>query len=118
MNADSKELLELLQRFKKHSKKDALAVMRGISPDGQRSLLLELRKAALERHGQTVLNLSNHLVTAFEGPRPPSDDKKVAYSLLLPPAMLATLRALSRGDGAPVSQHIRTAIKAYLLKAR
>lgn len=118
MNSDSKELLELLQRFKRHSKKDALAIMRGISPEGQRSLLLELRQAALERHGQTVFNLTNGLVTAFEGPKALPVDKKVAYSLLLPPAMLATLRALSRGDGAPVSQHIRTAIKAYLVKAR
>lgn len=118
MNTDSKELLELLQRFKKHSKKDALAVMRGISPDGQRSLLLELRRAAIESNGQSVLGLTAMLATAYDGPKQASAGKKVAYSLLLPPTMLAALRALSGSDGAPVSQHIRTAIKAYLLKAR
>lgn len=117
MNQTSKELLKLLQEVRKHSKKDALSIMRGLTPDGQHSLLVELRRAALEFAGQTQLPLGVRSVPAE--PLPVSSRaKKVPYTVLLPPSMLDALKHLSETDGDPVSHHIRTAIKAYLSRKR
>lgn len=115
MNSDSKELLELLQKVRRHSKKDAMSIMRGLAPEGQKSLLIELRRAFLELRGQARLSLP---VTQQPTVEAPVRAKKVPYSLLLPPAMLDGLKALSEHDGAPVSHHIRLAIKGYLAKVR
>lgn len=119
MNNESKELLDLLQKVRRHSKKDAMAIMRGLAPEGQRSLLIDLRRAFLEARGQRTLPLA---ASAPVGPGKPLEApvraKKVPYSLLLPPTMLEGLKALSERDGAPVSHHIRAAIKAYLARAR
>lgn len=119
MNTDSKELLDLLQKVRRHSKKDAMAIMRGLAPEGQRSLLIELRRVLLEARGQRTLPLA---AFAPLGSGMPQEAlvraKKVPYSLLLPPAMLESLKALSERDGSPVSHHIRVAIKSYLAKAR
>jgi len=118
MNADSKELLHLLQVIRRHSKKDALAIMRGLAPEGQRSLLIELRRISLESQGQRALPLASAQPPVTPVQKAPGKAKKVPYSLLLPPAMLEDLRLLSERDGAPVSHHIRLAIKAYLARAR
>lgn len=117
MNQTSKELLALLQTVRRHSKKDALAIMRGLTPDGQHSLLVELRRLAIEERGQTLLPLGN------QAPSVPklgasARAKKVPYTVLLPPSMVEALKALSDADGAPVSHHIRLAIKAYLERRR
>lgn len=117
MNADSKELLHLLQVIRRHSKKDALAIMRGLAPEGQHSLLIELRRIFLESQGQRALPLAS-AQPVMPVQKAPGKAKKVPYSLLLPPAMLEDLRLLSERDGAPVSHHIRLAIKAYLARAR
>lgn len=115
MNAESKELLDLLQKVRRHSKKDAISIMRGLAPEGQKSLLIELRRAFLEFRGQARLPLPTPNTTQSKAPE---RVKKVPYSLLLPPAMLDGLKVLSEHDGAPVSHHIRLAIKAYLAKVR
>jgi len=119
MKSDSKELLDLLQKVRRHSRKDALAIMRGLSPEGQHSLLIELRRAFLELRGQRAMTFDP---PAADRPRKPLGEpvraKKVPYSLLLPPSMLEALKDLSERDGAPVSHHIRVAIKAYLSRAR
>jgi hypothetical protein len=119
MNAESRELLHLLQTVRRYSKKDALALMRGLAPEGQRSLLIELRRIFLESRGQKSLPLAPvQPSVTVQAQEAPGKAKKVPYSLLLPPAMLESLKALSERDGAPVSHHIRLAIKAYLSKVR
>lgn len=119
MNTESKELLHLLQTVRRHSKKDAMALMRGLAPEGQRSLLIELRRVLLESRGQKTLPLAPAQPSIpLSAQQTPGKAKKVPYSLLLPPAMLESLKELSERDGAPVSHHIRLAIKAYLGKVR
>lgn len=119
MNKESAELLELLQRVRKYSRGEALAIMKGLTGDGQRSMLIELRRMVLEARGQRSLPIVDERpslpVMPLEAPVRP---KKVPYSLLLPPTMLEALKALSDKDGSPVSHHIRLAIKAYLARAR
>lgn len=117
MNQASKELLKLLQEVRRQSKKDALAIMRGLTPEGQNSLLAELRMRALEASGQSRLPLGSR-ETFREAPAASVKVKKVPYTVLLPPAMLEALKDLSEVDGDPVSHHIRTAIKAYLSRRR
>lgn len=126
MNQTSKELLKLLQEVRRHTKKDALAVMKGLTPEGQNSLLAELRMRVLEASGQSRLPLGSR-ETFREAPAAPAAPaasvasvkaKKVPYTVLLPPAMLEDLKDLSEVDGDPVSHHIRTAIKAYLSRRR
>lgn len=117
MNQASKELLKLLQEVRRQSKKDALAIMRGLTPEGQNSLLAELRMRALEASGQSRLPLGSR-ETSREAPAASVKVKKVPYTVLLPPSMLEALKDLSEVDGDPVSHHIRTAIKAYLSRRR
>lgn len=120
MNQAAKELLKLLQEVRGQTKKDALAIMRGLTPEGQNSLLAELRMRALEASGQSLLPLGSR-ETFREAPAAPAASlkaKKVPYTVLLPPAMLEDLKDLSEVDGDPVSHHIRTAIKAYLSRRR
>lgn len=117
MNQASKELLQLLQKVRRHSKKDALSLMRGLTPEGQNSLLIELRRHALESAGQSRLPFSPR-DTSREAPEASVRAKKVPYTVLLPPSMLESLKELSELDGDPVSHHIRAAIKAYLSKRR
>lgn len=126
MNQTSKELLKLLQEVRRHTKKDALVVMKGLTPEGQNSLLAELRMRVLEASGQSRLPLGSR-ETFREAPAAPAASvasvasvkaKKVPYTVLLPPAMLEDLKDLSEVDGDPVSHHIRTAIKAYLSRRR
>lgn len=117
MNQTSKELLKLLQEVRRHTKKDALAVMRGLTPEGQNSLLAELRMRVLEASGQSRLPLGSR-ETFREAPVASVKAKKVPYTVLLPPAMLEDLKDLSEVDGDPVSHHIRTAIKVYLSRRR
>lgn len=129
MNQTSKELLKLLQEVRRHTKKDALVVMKGLTPEGQNSLLAELRMRVLEASGQSRLPLGSR-ETFRDAPAAPAAPaasvasvasvkaKKVPYTVLLPPAMLEDLKDLSEVDGDPVSHHIRTAIKAYLSRRR
>lgn len=117
MNQASKELLKLLQEVRRHTKKDALAIMRGLTPEGQNSLLAELRMRSREASGQSRLPLGTR-ETSREAPVASVKAKKVPYTVLLPPTMLEALKDLSEIDGDPVSHHIRTAIKAYLSRRR
>lgn len=105
MDKRSTELLDLLQVVRRHSKKDALAIMRGLTPEGQVSLLDALR---IERKGQQRLPM------AMPDPTPSPRPKKVAYSLLLPPEMLEAVKAAADRDGSSASQFIRTAIAKQL----
>jgi len=96
-----------------------MAIMRGLTPEGQHSLLVELRRVFLEARGQRTLVLDAPASAGHGTPlTEPTKAKKVPYSLLLPPSMLEGLKALSERDGAPVSHHIRVAIRAYLTRAR
>lgn len=105
MDKRSTELLDLLQVVRRHSKKDALGIMRGLTPEGQVALLDALR---LERKGQQRLPM------AMPEPSPAPRAKKVAYSLLLPPEMLDAVKAAADRDGSSASQFIRTAIAKQL----
>lgn len=105
MDKRSTELLDLLQVVRRHSKKDALGIMRGLTPEGQVSLLEALR---LERKGQQRLPM------AMPDPTPAPRAKKIAYSLLLPPEMLEAVKAAADRDGSSASQFIRTAIAKQL----
>lgn len=105
MDKRSTELLDLLQVVRRHSKKDALGIMRGLTPGGQVALLDALR---IERQGQQRLPM------AMPDPTPAPRPKKVAYSLLLPPEMLEAVKAAADRDGSSASQFIRTAIAKQL----
>lgn len=105
MDKRSTELLDLLQVVRRHSKKDALGIMRGLTPEGQVALLDALR---IERKGQQRLPM------AMPDPTPDPRPKKVAYSLLLPPEMLEAVKAAADRDGSSASQFIRTAIAKQL----
>lgn len=105
MDKRSTELLDLLQVVRRHSKKDALGIMRGLTPEGQVALLDALR---IERKGQQRLPM------AMPDPTPAPRPKKVAYSLLLPPEMLEAVKAAADRDGSSASQFIRTAISKQL----
>lgn len=105
MDKRSTELLGLLQTVRRHSKKDALAIMRGLAPEGQVAMLEALR---LERNGQRRLPVD------MVAPTLPTRAKKVAYSLLLPPDMLDAVKAAADRDGSSASQFIRTAIAKQL----
>lgn len=109
MDKRSTELLDLLQVVRRHSKKDALAIMRGLTPEGQVSLLDALR---IERKGQQRLPM------AMPDPTPAPRPKKVAYSLLLPPEMLEAVKAAADRDGSSASQFIRTAIAKQLWRVK
>lgn len=117
MNQASRELLKLLIEVRGHSKKDAMALMRGLAPEGQHSLLIELRRRALEGNGQRVLPIALG-VAPRKAQEDPKSTKKVPYTVLLPPTMIEALKDLSEIDGEPVSHHIRAAIKAYLSRTR
>lgn len=105
MDKRSTELLGLLQTVRRHPKKNALAIMRGLAPEGQVALLDALR---LERNGQQRLSVD------MAAPTPPPRAKKVAYSLLLPPDMLDAVKTAADRDGSSASQFIRTAIAKQL----
>lgn len=105
MDRRSTELLDLLQVVRRHSKKDALGIMRGLTPEGQVALLDALR---LERKGQQRLPM------AMPDPTPAPRAKKIACSLLLPPEMLEAVKAAADRDGSSASQFIRTAIVKQL----
>lgn len=105
MDKRSTELLDLLQVVRRHPKKEALCIMRGLTPEGQVSLLEALR---LERKGQQRLPM------AMPDPTPAPRPKKIAYSLLLPPEMLEAVKAAADRDGSSASQFIRTAIAKQL----
>lgn len=116
MNQTSKELLNLLQTVRRHSRKDALSIMRGLAPEGQHSLLIELRRHAIEANGQGLLPIAPVKASGVVYPEPRT--KKVPYTVLLAPAMIDALKDLSETDGEPVSHHIRAALKAYLSRRR
>lgn len=105
MDKRATELLDLLQTVRRHPKKNALAIMRGLAPEGQFALLDALR---LERNGQQRLPM------AMPDPSPAPRAKKVSYSLLLPPEMLDAVKAAADRDGSSASQFIRTAIAKQL----
>jgi len=114
MKKDSEELYELLKRHHKHNHKAALAVMRGLTGEGQLSLLNDLRRAELELNGQASLALPKPPAARKPATKASGKSSKLPYSLLLPPSMLERLKALSEADGAPVSHHIRIAVLQYL----
>lgn len=108
MDKRSAELLDLLQKVRRYSRKKAFDVMRGLAPEGQVSMLEALR---LEHKGQQRLPMA--IADPMPAPRPPRA-KKVAYSLLLPPDMLEAVKAAADRDGSSASQFIRTAIAKHL----
>lgn len=111
---DRRELVELLRKHEGLSKQAALRAVAEASPDSLEASLVKLRMVELESLGQLPLPVSSPSGAAAEAVSSPARPKKVPYTLLLPPAMLEGLKALSDADGAPVSHHIRQAIKGYL----
>lgn len=111
---DRRELVELLRKHEGLSKQAALRAVSESAPDSLEAALAKLRIVELESSGQLPLPVPAPSVAAAEAVSPPARPKKVPYTLLLPPAMLEALKALSDVDGAPVSHHIRQAIKGYL----
>ncbi len=124
-------MLELLRRHRGLSKAAALQEIAQLDSDALRLNLATLRHVERKRlaaeQGSTAVDPSpadgvsgrrDHGDPAPVASRPTSRTKKVPYTLLLPPAMLDELKALSDEDGAPVSHHIRQAINRYLRRAR
>ncbi len=112
MDTATKELLHYMQVIQGHSKKSALAILKGLSPEGQTAYLLQLRAEHLKKRG--LVRGAAAPSTAVDVLEARVKPNKVPYSLLLPPAMLDALKGLSERDGSPVSHHIRMAIKSYL----
>ena len=116
MNAtDRRELLQLLQE-EHGSKSAAIGVVKGLTPEGQRSLLLTLQRKRLERAGQRSLPLASSpaSVASSGAALKPKRAKKVPYSLLVPEDDLDALRALADQQDVTVSHLIRQAIKHAL----
>lgn len=113
--ADRRELLQLL-REEHGSKSAAIGVVKGLTPEGQRSLLLTLQRKRLERSGQRSLPLAPSPVAAAPSGAAlkPKRAKKVPYSLLVPEDDLDALRALADQQDVTVSHLIRQAIKQAL----
>lgn len=113
--ADRRELLQLLQE-EHGSKSAAIGVVKGLTPEGQRSLLLTLQRKRLERSGQRSLPLAPSPVAAAPSGAAlkPKRAKKVPYSLLVPEDDLDALRALADQQDVTVSHLIRQAIKQAL----
>jgi len=109
MDTSTKELLHYMQTLEGYSKKSALAILKGLTHQGQTAYLHKLRAQHLaSRDRLKGVSSSSDAIKATVGV------KKVPYSLLLPPSMLDALRSLSERDGSSVSHHIRAAIKSYL----
>ena len=111
---DRRELVELLRKHEGLSKQAALRAVSESAADSLEAALAKLRMVDLESSGQLVLPVPAPSVAAAEAGSPQPRPKKGPYTLLLPPAMLEALKAPSDEDGAPVSHHIRQAIKGYL----
>ena len=105
MDKSTAELLQLFQVMHGLSKKEALARLKALSPEGQRLTLATMRKLKLEQDGQMRLD-----VGAVTYASPPDRAKKVPYTLLLPPMLLDAVKDAVELDGSSVSQFIRTAI--------
>lgn len=120
LNADDRrELLQLLQE-QHGSKSAAQAVFHGLAPEGQISLLVQLRRQRLEAAGQRPLPLVKPTSAPSAGgavavKKPKS--AKIPYSLLLPQDDLDALRALADEQDVTVSHLIRRAI-AHALRNR
>lgn len=117
--ADRRELLQLL-REEHGSKSAAIGVVKGLTPEGQRSLLLTLQRKRFERSGQRSLPLAPSPVAAAPSGAAlkPKRAKKVPYSLLVPEDDLDALRALADQQDVTVSHLIRQAIKRALTGRR
>lgn len=119
INADDRrELLQLLQE-QHGSKSAAQAVFHGLAPEGQISLLVQLRRQRLEAAGQRSLPLVKPISPSAGGAPAVKKPKsaKVPYSLLLPQDDLDALRALADEQDVTVSHLIRRAI-AHALRNR
>lgn len=119
LNADDRrELLQLLQE-QHGSKSAAQAVFHGLAPEGQISLLVQLRRQRLEAAGQRSLPLVKPTSAPSAGGAAVKKPKsaKVPYSLLLPQDDLDALRALADEQDVTVSHLIRRAI-AHALRNR
>lgn len=117
MQPKTKELFTLLQEVNRLSKKEALTVINGLTGEGQAALANDLRRKKLEIEGQRRLPLSVPSSPPV-AVKAPIKANKVPYTVLLPQPMIDGLKGLSEADGASVSHHIRTAIKAYLDRRR
>lgn len=118
MQPKIKELFKLLMDVNHLSKKDALTVINGLTGEGQVALTNDLRRKKIENEGQGNLQLRAPQKSVEPVSMAPVKAKKVPYTVLLPPSMVDRLKAVSEEDGAPVSHHIRLAIKAYLSRVR
>lgn len=110
MDAKSRELVELLQVVRGDTRKVAIQTLKALTPEGHSALLSALRK---EKAARASVRRSERVLP--EGvPLVGGRVKKIAYSLLLPPDMLAKVKLAASRDGSSVSQFIRTAIARQL----
>lgn len=119
LNADDRrELLQLLQE-QHGSKSAAQALFHALAPEGQISLLAQLRRQRLEAAGQRPLPLDKPSEASSGRSVPVRKPKsaKIPYSLLLPQDDLDALRALADQQDVTVSHLIRRAI-AHALRNR
>lgn len=118
LNADDRrELLQLLQE-QHGSKSAAQAVFHGLAPEGQISLLVQLRRERLEASGQRSFPLDKSDASPGRSvPVRKAKSAKVPYSLLVPQDDLDALRSLADEQDVTVSHLIRRAI-AHALRNR
>lgn len=110
MDAKSRELVELLQVVRGDTRKVAIQTLKALTPEGHSALLSALRKEKAARAPVRRSERVSPEVVPVVGGR----SKKVAYSLLLPPDMLAMVKVVANRDGSSASQVIRTAIAKHL----
>lgn len=118
MTPNTKILFNLLMEVNFLSKAQALAVIRGLTGEGQAALVNDLKRKKAEIQARKGVGRSAQGETTGAAVTAPVKAKKVPYTVLLPPSMLEELKSRSELDGAPVSHHIRLAVRAYLDKKR
>ena len=118
MTPNTKLLLKLLMEVNCLPKAQALTVIRGLTGEGQAALVNDLKRKKAEIDARKGEGLSDHGKSSGAAVTAPVKAKKVPYTVFLPPSMLEELKRCSEQDGAPVSHHLRLAIRAYLNKRR
>lgn len=113
---ERRELLALLMEFG-NSKSHATALLKGLTVDGQRALLVRYRNQKKQR--PSASHLPQYSTTSNDVPAvttKPTKPKMVPYSVLIPAEHLEALRMLSENQYVSVSALIRQGISEVLKK--
>lgn len=114
---ERRELLGLLMELEGNSKSEATALLKGLTVDGQRALLVRYRNQKNQRTRSPYL--PQYSTTSNGGPAVTTKrtrPKMVPYSVLIPEEHLEALRMRSENEYVSVSALIRQGISEVLKK--